>query len=124
MKTKFRRYILVFAVTVMMTVFPSRGVIYQNGNVSFLGTAVNQACIAKIHYQGPEYTFELDECPWSEADIICVIVSTSPDVGCIPLTSQDNTVMYSHRILSHYSLSLPGRISDSKEASVITVYYP
>lgn len=128
MKIISRRYIQAFVMFVSIEVSPAWGVIYQNGNVSFLGAAVKQACTAEIRHQDQvdlEYTIELDECPWSQADELRVIVSTSQNVGRISSSTPDNIFVYSgSRIPGHYSLSFPGQAFDSKEASVITVYYP
>jgi len=128
MREKSRRYIQVFTITMITTVFPARAAINQNGNVSFWGAAVKQGCTAEARHQDRgdlKYTIELDECPWPEADDIRVIVSTPQHVGRISPPTSGTTVIYSgSRNPAHYSLHLPEQVLDSKEASVITFYYP
>ena len=116
-----------FVIAMISVISPAWGIVYQNGNVSFLGVAVKQGCIAEIRHQdqvNPGYTIELDECPWPEADAFSVITSTAPNVGRIT-TEAVNTVIYSvNNTPGRYLLFLPGQVLDSKEASVVTVYYP
>lgn len=127
MKKQSRRYIQSLVIAIISVISPAWGIVYQNGNVSFLGAAVKQGCTAEIRHQNqvnPGYTIELDECPWQEADAFSIITSTAPNVGRIP-AKPGNTVIYSgNNTLGRYLLFLPGQVFDLKEASVITVYYP